>query len=426
MPSLGTRRGQTDPSVRASQEAFADELLLRFGEEGLLDDDDLDDDEDDLEDDLDEVEGFGGEAAWPSRIRSADLSRQGMSHGLGAGIGRTVGSSAGLAANVAQGLAASGYNPWAPPPSVVLDVPLAPVADRNTLPPVYVVDKVLATEAKNAPSVTSPATVSPTTRFGASFHEGSVRPRSGNDREAILRARFGSAKELREAVPGPSSPLVEDGGASPLLLSDGTISDPVHGRLSLLSCFSCSGLPAARYGASGNGCVVCDDYGAILVPASDLPTVAGTTRYGFIAALISAITPLAGTAAQLGGGAVGAQKASHAQEASARASKVYDRLRKEIEVPPPSATTATAEEHVSGLGGDLGGLDDLEDLDGEEDEDVFDTSGSLDDSFGEDGVDDDDLDFLEDGDPFPEDDEDEDDLRAEGRIVRVLFPQGRV
>ncbi len=420
-------------------EAYADELLLRFGDEGYGaddlydnlfgedDEDDEDDDEDDEEDEDDE-DGFGGPSSWPSRVLQAERAREEMGRfaplsGIGKAITSTVSSAAGLAANAGQGLMASGFNPWAPQPQVVLDQS-APsvVSDRQSLPPVYVADPSLAAQAQSSPSISSQAEMRPTTAFGASFQRGSVSPRDSVGREAIVRARLEGAKELRETATSGSSPLVEDATAEPVLLSDGRIVEPVHGKLSMVSCFSCSRLPPSRYGATGNGCVVCDDYGAILVPSSDIPAVAGTERFGFVAALLGALAPLAGTAAQLGGSSAMTGRQAQAQEATARASKVYERLKAQLEASRPASKAADSTqqpqlqqtEKVSGIGGDLGGLDDLEDLD-------------LPEEFGADvdAVLDEDLDFLDDDDPLPFEEED-DDLSSDGRIVRVLFPRARL
>lgn len=430
---------------QGTAEAFADELLLHFGAE-----DDLDDDLDEMfgadDEDDDEDEGFGGVSSWPSKVRSADEARQSfgvfrplapvapvghLARGVAKGVGKTVSSASDFATSAGQGLVSSGFQLFGPPPPVLIDTsspqmpPQAVVADKQSLPPVYVSDPVLAAEAKVAPTVQSTAVLSPTTKFGASFQEGSVKPRRGREREAITRARLESEKELRGSEPHPPTPLVEDAGAAPALLDDGNVVEPCHGRLVIVSCMSCSRRPADRYGSSGNGCLVCDDYGAILVPASDLPSYAGTERFGFVAALLGALAPLAAPAAQLAGGAVGQRKQYAAQETSARAQKVYERLKQQLQMQQAQAqpqVTDPGQEKVSGIGGWLGGIDDLEDLD--EFDDLGEDEDSSDEAFGL-FEEDDDLDFLDDGDPLHEDLDEEDDGRSEGRIVRILVPRGR-
>lgn len=459
-PSTGRDQG--------AAQAYAEELLLRFGDDLDIDDDlddlegdhgddysdsdleeDLDDEFglDDEEEDLDLDEGFGGSCSFPSRVLQAEKARYGK--GLLSGIGNTISSAAGFSASAAQGLLASGYNPWAPPPPVIFQAPAtpsslppSPVSDRETLPPVYVVDPTLAAQAAKAPSISSPSELPPTTKFGASFQEGSVRPRRGQEKEAIIRAQLEGAKELRSSSASSPAPMVEDPTALPFLFADGSIREPIYGALSLLPCPSCHSLSKTRYGANGNGCVVCDDYGAILTPTCDLPNVASVEQFGFVAALLGALAPLAAQGAQIGGQAVGARKQAQAADTSARASRVYARLQQQLEAKNAAISAAkkeeapsldaSAKEQVSGIGGFLGGLDDLEDLDLPEefgmDEDTdfgeYEEDGDEDDDLG-DAFDDEDDEDDDDDDLDDDLESDDSDLSSEGRIVRILFPRGR-
>lgn len=405
---------------QGTAEAYADELLLHFGEDPFDSDDDLDDelfgdedededeeeDEDEDEDEDDEEEGFGGVSSLPSRVLQAEKVRYGkILSGLKSGIGNTFSAASGFAASAAQGLLASGYNPWVPPPPVSISPEAVPVAGKESLPPVYVADPALAQQALSAPSVESTSKLVPATQFGASFQRGSVSIRRGKEKEAAVRAQLSGSKSLKDSPVEPPLPFVEDGTATPLLLSDGSLIEPVHGKMSLVPCPSCCRLSGTSYGASGNGCLVCDDFGAVILPSEDVPVYVSSDGFGFIGALLTTLAPLAAQGAQLGGQAVSARKQMEQAETSSRASKVYERLRKQLEQknspPKPAETPAVAPEPPSpeeekSSGEEFGADSDDEDSD---DEDL-----------------DDDIDL---------DDDDDSDLSAEGRIVRILFPRDR-
>lgn len=394
------------PSVDLeAAEGFADELLMHFGWDDLDDDFDLDLDEEDEEESF----GSSGSASWPSRVLEAEEQRFGLFKKLGQSTSSVV-SSAG------EGFLST-FNPWLKTPvaePVAAPPPQQVVADRQTLPPVYVADPSLAARATASPSVASPAVMIPTSKFGASYVHGSEKQRDLEGRSAAVRARLQGSSELRSSPVGDPVPMVEDATAHPVMTKDGEVVEPIHGRLVMVSCFSCCRKPVS-YGSSGNGCVVCDDYGAILVPSSDLSSVAGTESFGFIAALLGGLAPLASKGAQSAGTAVSDAKLEKQRQATERAAKVYERLKHQVEVEhaptsiptlpveapsvvPESAPTASSYFGFDDADDDGFDEDDLNDLFEEDEEDE---------SFG--------LEIFEDEDAQP---------YVDGRIVRVLVPRG--
>jgi len=117
--------------------------------------------------------------------------------------------------------------------------------------------------------------------FGSTARSGLIE-RQGRHRAASAAESslyFGAAA-LRNAVRSAPSVFVADNDAEPVMFAGGQIWEPAYGRVHAVPCPSCARLTkeATSYGA-GTTCAVCDAFGAILVPESDLSQYA-SSRYG--------------------------------------------------------------------------------------------------------------------------------------------------
>lgn len=166
-------------------------------------------------------------------------------------------------------------------------------SDRSTLPPVYVADEIGFEEDadRSMPNGKEAITgLKAEERFGAVCGYGLVQGQARTTgRKAAHRAVTRATNRLAKIQPGRAEPLVEDPTAKPVLYASGRVIDPVYGELTAVPCPSCTRTQrkSAAYGAAQQ-CVVCEGYGALLLPSEDLPAYHGGHRYGFFMAL----TPL--------------------------------------------------------------------------------------------------------------------------------------
>lgn len=347
-----------------------DDSSDEFGSDDL-DDDEFDDDEldNDISDEVDfgsddDLVGFGGASALPSLVLKAEEFRLSHPDSFSGISFKKLGqnkradkepskmsqATSNFFASIGQGISSSGASyvptyvpvifPSSPPPQPVVTA----VSDRETLPPVYVPDPALASHAESAPaSVSASASPAPSSSFGASFEHGSLRHRTGADKQSMIKAKILSRKSFGSVRPASPLPFVEDSGATPVLLSDGAIIEPFYGGLQVCPCPSCCSLPKDSYGSTGNGCVVCSDYGAILIPEKDVHSYFAPESYGFVAALMNVVGPIAQAGAQVAASSVAqslsAKNAARQQEGAARTVRVFERLRSKIAAahPPPAA-----------------------------------------------------------------------------------------
>ena len=263
-------------------------------------------------------------------------------------------------------------------------------AGPEDLPPVYIADDDAAEEILADDSNTvSDESFGVSDRFGSTWSNsvdtfGRVAGRSA----ACLAAKYGAAR-IRRIAPSPESAFVQDTLALPILFGDGKIYEPVYGRLQNLPCPSCS----QAHGA--NGCGVCEGFGAILVPDTDVDAlVAGRSHYGAIGLILG----IAAAAAAAGGiGALVSNKKFRGRAKAAISGFKKGGKKKgggSSEIPfAPGASDSDIESEMDDLDGEIpfapgaggespssegGGMDDIE--------------GSLDDlesemGFGSDGVD---------------------------------------
>jgi len=192
-----------------------------------------------------------------------------------------------------------------------LDDPI--LGDGMQAPPVYVADDLGAHEGALAASAELGADLDNfdglkgTSRFSAAVREdyGFIgRQPWSQAKRAADRALSAGREALVKSPAGDSVSMVRDPGANPVVYGSGRVVDEIHGALCAVPCPSCSHV---QYGAmakgAGKSCLVCDGYGAILVPEGDLPEYKGCVAYGavFIPLLISAATSAAGSGAKKAG-----------------------------------------------------------------------------------------------------------------------------
>lgn len=166
-----------------------------------------------------------------------------------------------------------------------------PVTDA--LPPVYMADEeCLDVEGDDLLESECVAGLRVQDRYGSTTKYGFVggHPRK-SEREAAHRALARSGQKI-QATPrkrGESKPFIEDADAEPMLYAGGVVLDPVLGELAVVPCPSCSRVSEemARFG-SDHTCIVCEDYGAVLVPVADLDDWYGSASYGIAPLLIAA------------------------------------------------------------------------------------------------------------------------------------------
>lgn len=157
-----------------------------------------------------------------------------------------------------------------------LSGPTEPVqveATAEELPPVYIADDQTFSEldlAEEDLAVSEPMELQET--FGASCRYGrwSEMPRA-RARDAYGAHLEKSSRALRRAPAGTPSVFVHEAFAAPVLRSSGEIYDAVYGRMTSCPCPSCSSVSSAsaKKGRAGD-CGVCDGFGAVLVPETDL------------------------------------------------------------------------------------------------------------------------------------------------------------
>jgi hypothetical protein len=172
-------------------------------------------------------------------------------------------------------------------------------ADSSTLPPVYVEDEAGFEEDAEDLDIESFGSVPVEDRFGAVCRYGFVggQPRRGA-RKAAHRSVLDAKTTLGSVKPGGRpAPFVEDPNARPVLYSDGKIVEPVYGALCPVPCPSCTRTTDAdaAKGASQT-CVVCEQYGVILVPKDDIRTYVSSPHYGFLPLLTLAARPIVNAA----------------------------------------------------------------------------------------------------------------------------------
>jgi hypothetical protein len=160
-------------------------------------------------------------------------------------------------------------------------------ADASELPPVYVADTtgvracLSSGRAKDAS-----ASFALEDRFGDAALAGFVgTQRRAGSRRAAERA-LSSASSQSAPSSGHGAAFVEDVEAAPHLFSDGTILDPVYGKLRLTPCPSCSVCSAEDVKAGhAQHCGLCDGHGAVLIPQEDASMWSGI-RYGSLVPLV--------------------------------------------------------------------------------------------------------------------------------------------
>jgi len=102
---------------------------------------------------------------------------------------------------------------------------------------------------------------------------------------------IGGQASLKTATPSGPAPFVEDPEAAPKLYSTGRIVDAVYGEMSLVPCPSCSRIPEKFAGmGKAENCLVCTQYGAILIPKSDISHYVASTSYGILPLLVAAVS----------------------------------------------------------------------------------------------------------------------------------------
>lgn len=168
----------------------------------------------------------------------------------------------------------------------VFDANAAIEADAAELPPVYVADTA---GARDRLSAGHHGEVSPPFSIEDRFGDAAVAGYIGSQRRAGARRAaersVATASSTSAAPSGHGAAFVEDVEASPHLFSDGTILDPVYGKLSPVPCPSCSGCSAEDVEAGhAKDCGICDGNGAVLVPDSDRG-MWSSIRYGSLVPL---------------------------------------------------------------------------------------------------------------------------------------------
>lgn len=114
-------------------------------------------------------------------------------------------------------------------------------------------------------------------RFGSSWSGtqeafGRLACRSASSKAS----RYGAAR-LQRAAPARESAFVQDVRATPVMFSDGKVYEPVYGRMHPVPCPSCT------QAHDTSGCTICEEFGAILVPDSDVDSfVSSKSYYGLI------------------------------------------------------------------------------------------------------------------------------------------------
>jgi hypothetical protein len=161
-------------------------------------------------------------------------------------------------------------------------------ADALSLPPVYVADEEGFEEdlGEDVATVEFGGTLRIQDRFGAVCRYGFVgsQPRR-SARQAAHRAVLVGQKEIFSPSRALPSPFVEDPNADPVLFSDGRIVDAVYGALVPVPCPSCTRLQdrqARHRNDPDHTCLVCGQYGAILVPKGDVSSFVAGTSYGLL------------------------------------------------------------------------------------------------------------------------------------------------
>jgi len=171
-------------------------------------------------------------------------------------------------------------------------------ASPHKMPPVYVEDQELLDHAVEEESVgeatiIEAGTVEIQDTFGTSAIYGLVsrmpRNRSG---EAAEKALKNGAYLAQHADAEKSGGFVEDAKAQPYLLSSGHIIEPVYGELGAIPCPSCAQLShSAAYSGHGEDCVVCEGFGAVLIPKEEIGAFLGAREATVGEALVEGDNP---------------------------------------------------------------------------------------------------------------------------------------
>lgn len=133
--------------------------------------------------------------------------------------------------------------------------------EGEDLPPVYVQDEALVVEGLEGPDLELSEAFGACTDYGADLPPHLHAP-------AALGAR-----RLERARPYSLAPIVRDDEAYPVLLKDGSLVEPVYGRLHMISCPSCA------QAMTSDGCSICEGFGALLVPEDEMDGVASTRSW---------------------------------------------------------------------------------------------------------------------------------------------------
>jgi len=110
-------------------------------------------------------------------------------------------------------------------------------------------------------------------------------------REAAHRAVLRGRHAIGKSKKGTPRPFLEDPGATPVMTAGGGISEPIYGELTMVPCPSCT-RTQTRYAGMGaaEDCVVCEQYGVVLVPKLDLNDFMAGERYGIASLVIPAVS----------------------------------------------------------------------------------------------------------------------------------------
>jgi hypothetical protein len=150
-------------------------------------------------------------------------------------------------------------------------------ASPHKLPPVYVedqelIDNAVEQESFGEATIAEAGIVEIQDSFGTSAIYGLVsrmpRKRSSDAAEKALK---NGAYLAQHADAEKSGGFVEDEKAQPYLLSSGHVIEPVYGELAAIPCPSCAQMShSAAYSGHGDDCVVCEGFGAVLVPKEEV------------------------------------------------------------------------------------------------------------------------------------------------------------
>jgi hypothetical protein len=231
----------------------------------------------------------GHKAGYLQALRDVGMAPQRARDAYGSigAVKRAVRSAASATGHVLKGFAEGAEQAIAGQVDQFLSPPVT-----DALPPVYVADdECLDFEGDELLEDECMGGLRTQDTYGCQAKYGFVggHPRKAQ-REAAQKALARSGKTISSTKrSGQKTPFIEDPEAEPVLYGSGVMVDPIHGELCAVPCPSCSGLAedAARYGADTD-CVVCEGFGAILVPSSDVDDWFGAASYGIAPLVLAA------------------------------------------------------------------------------------------------------------------------------------------